>query len=131
VLWLSDTIYPKYPTVLYGRVGSASHFMALWLIDALYQSGATGRPGMRQLAQMSDDERHLFDSVGRALERARPTLVLIAPAAAELGLPSGKFDYLSYFLRHPSFAREWHNYRQIADIDGTRVFRRESEPTLP
>jgi len=124
VLWLTDAIYPKYPTMLYGRVQPASRFMELWLIDGLYRAGATGRPGMRQPAQMSDDERRLFDSVGHSLERTRPALVLVAPAAAELGLPKGKFDYLTYFLRHPSFAREWRHYREVAVIDGTRVYRR-------
>jgi hypothetical protein len=124
VLWLTDAIYPKYPTVLYGRVQPASRFMELWLIDGLYRAGAGGRPVMRLPAQMSDDERRLFDSVGHSLERARPALVLVAPAAAELDVAKGKFDYLTYFLRHPSFAQEWRHYHEIAEIDGTRVFRR-------
>ncbi|MBI3513548.1 MAG: hypothetical protein HY060_05710 [Proteobacteria bacterium] len=125
VLWLTDATYPKYPTVLYGRIRPASRFMELWLIDGLYQAaeGAPDRPRMRAPAQMSDDERHLFDAVGASLERTRPTLVLVASAAAELGVAVGQFDYLAYFLRHPSFAREWRHYSQVADIEGTRVFR--------
>jgi hypothetical protein len=130
VLWLTDATYPKYPTVLYGHARPASRFMELWLIDGLYQpaDGAQSRPHMRAPAQMSDDERRLFESVGGALERTHPALVLIASAAAELGLPPGQFDYLAYFLRHPSFAREWRHYREVAEIDGTRVFRRFDTP---
>ena len=126
VLWLTDATYPKYPTVLYGRIQPASRFMELWLIDGLYQAadGTLDRPRMRAPAQMSDDERHLFESVGGSLEGTRPALVLIASAAAELGVAAGQFDYLAYFLRHPSFAREWSHYRLVADIEGTRVFRR-------
>jgi len=79
---------------------------------------------MRPPALMSDDERRLFETVGTSLARDRPALVLVASAAAELGVPAGQFDYLRYFLRHPSFAREWRRYREVAEIDGTRVFRR-------
>ena len=52
--------------------------------------------------------------------------MLIASAASELGLPTGTFDYLTYFLRHPSFAREWRHATtaKVAVIDGTRVFQR-------
>jgi hypothetical protein len=126
VLWLTDAIYPKYPAVLYGHVRPASRFMELWLIDGLYRAPAGGlaRPAMRPLALMSADERRLFDSVGTSLARYRPALVLVASAAAELGVTDGEFDYLAYFLRHPSFAREWRRYREVAVIDGTRVFRR-------
>jgi len=126
VLWLTDAIYPKYPTVLYGHVRPASRFMELWLIDGLYRAQGAGsrRPAMRPPAQMSADERRLFDTVGTSLERNRPALVLIASAAAELGVAPDRFDYLAYFLRHPSFAREWRHYREVAEIDGTRVFRR-------
>jgi len=126
VLWLTDAIYPKYPAVLYGHVRPASRFMELWLIDGLYrvQPGGRGRPPMRPLALMSDDERRLFDTVGTSLARNRPALVLVASAAAELGVAAGQFDYLAYFLRHPSFAREWRRYREVGEIDGTRVYRR-------
>jgi len=132
VLWLTDAIYPKYPAVLYGHVHPASRFMELWLIDGLYRAQGPGlaRPAMRTAALMSNDERRLFDAVGTSLERNHPALVLVASAAAELGVADGEFDYLAYFLRHPSFAREWRRYREIAEIDGTRVFRRiDSAPT--
>jgi len=133
VLWLTDAIYPKYPVLLYGRARPASRFMELWLIDGLYRAEAGRRPSMRPPALMSDDERRLFDMVGTSLERDRPALVLVASAAAELGVAADQFDYLAYFLRHPSFAREWRHYREVAVIDGTRVFRRidPAPPALP
>lgn len=130
VLWLTDAIYPKYPVILYENAAPASRFMELWLIDGLYraQPGTQVRPAMRSPAQMSTDEHRLFDIVGTSLERARPALVLIASAAAELSVRHGSFDYLAYFLRHPSFAREWRHYRQVAEVDGTRIYRREAVP---
>lgn len=126
VLWLTDAIYPHYPVVLYDRARPSMAPMGLWMLHSLY-AGASATPGvpiMRAPAQMSADERALFDQVGTALERARPALVLVAAATAEWHLPTGTFDYLAYFLRHPSFAREWHHYRELAPIDGTRVFER-------
>jgi hypothetical protein len=126
VLWLTDAVYPHYPVVLYDRAAPAMGFMELWLIDSFYrgQQPPSGRPIMRLPTQMSPDERAVFEQVGTALERTRPSLVLVASAATELGVPAGAFDYLAYFLEHPSFAREWKHYHQVAVIDGTRVFRR-------
>lgn len=130
VLWLTDAIYPKYPVILYGDASPAARFMELWLIDGLYRAppGTQTRPAMRTPAQMSADEHRFFDVVGTSLERARPALVLIASAAAELGVRQGSFDYLAYFLRHPSFAREWRHYSQLADVDGTRIYKRKITP---
>jgi hypothetical protein len=126
VLWLTDVVYPQYPVVLYDRAAPSMRFMELWLISSFYRGQPTpaGRPIMRLPTQMSPDERAAFDQVGTSLERTHPSLVLVASAASELGMPAGAFDYLAYFLEHPSFAREWKNYRQVAVIDGTRVFRR-------
>jgi hypothetical protein len=126
VLWLTDAIYPHYPVVLYDRARPAIAPMELWLLGSLY-AGVHAPPAgtvMRAPAQMSPDERAIFDLVGTALERTRPALVLVASAATELQVPTGSFDYLAYFLRHPSFAREWPHYREVAEIDGTRVYQR-------
>jgi hypothetical protein len=128
VLWLTDAIYPHYPVVLYDRARPAIAPMGLWMIDSLY-GGHHEAPPMRAPAQMSTDERAVFDEVGTALERTHPALVLVASATAELRLPAGSFDYLAYFLRHPSFAREWRHYREVAVIDGTRVFERADTVT--
>jgi hypothetical protein len=126
VLWLTDAIYPHYPVALYDRIRPASRFMELWLIDSFYHGrrAAAGRPIMRLPAQMSVDERAVFNQIGTALERKRPALVLVASASSELGVSAGAFDYLGYFLHHPSFAREWRHYRQIATVDGTRIYER-------
>jgi hypothetical protein len=126
VLWLTDAIYPHYPVVLYDHARPAIAPMELWLLGSVYGRGAASSAGtvMRAPAQMSADERAVFEQVGTALERTRPALVLIASAAAELQLPAGSFDYLAYFLRHPSFAHEWPHYREVAEIDGTRVYQR-------
>lgn len=138
VLWLTDAIYPKYPVILYDDVRPAARFMELWLLNSLYRpnpitgptaSASTGaRPAMRAPGEMSTDERRFFDTVGQSLERARPALVLIASAAAELNVRSGSFDYLTYFLRHPSFSREWRHYRRIAEVDGTSIYKRQPAP---
>jgi hypothetical protein len=128
VLWLTEAIYPHYPVVLYDRARPAIAPMELWLLGSFYAGAPAPSPAagtvMHTLAQMSADERAVFDQVGTALERTQPALVLVASAAAELQLPAGSFDYLAYFLRHPSFAREWPHYREVAEIDGTRVYQR-------
>lgn len=126
VLWLSSSIYPQFPVVLYGKSRMAMRFMNLWVLDSVYRAEPSGREReiYRLPKDMKPDERLVFGEVAEALARGRPALLLVAPASEEVGFAGQPFDYIEYFSRHPAFAEALESYEEIAPVGAIRIFRR-------
>ncbi|MDX2102720.1 MAG: hypothetical protein SF002_09280 [Alphaproteobacteria bacterium] len=130
VLWLTASIWPHFPAVLDARVRLSGPYMNLWLVQALYRSvpfEADGRPRYRSDAEASDDERAVRRHLRTALLRTPPTLILVAPAAEEVGFAGQSFDYLDWLATDPDLAPLLARYRLRETVAGIRVLARAAE----
>jgi hypothetical protein len=131
---LSYTIGSGFPLVNYSGVRWASRFPHLWIIEAAYQdqlySPAPIRFHSRQ--EMGPAERYLNDAVLQDLAHYRPDVLLVLRHARDVPQNSlRRLDYLAYFERDPSIARQLQQYRLAEEVGQYLVYVRARSPDQP
>lgn len=128
VMWLTTSIYPHFPALVHAGVPLASHYMSMWLLPALYEHAAVGPDNQfvyRKPEEMSADERALYDHVAADLVRWQPGLVIVTRSSDDPGFRGHGFDYLAYFRRNPDFASAFASYRQVEQVEGWTIYKRD------
>ncbi|HYZ33670.1 MAG TPA: hypothetical protein VE684_15475, partial [Crenalkalicoccus sp.] len=124
VLFLSPWIYPGYPGLNYAEANSTLPTMNVWLLQSAYaQDCAAGGATYRAPAEMAPPEAFLWRRVTRDFARDPPAAILVAidPRIADCGRG---FDLIAYFRRDPGFEAAFHRFREVATVDGYRLYRR-------
>jgi hypothetical protein len=100
-------------------------FMSTWLLQAVYASCPEDGSRYRAVEQMNEAERFVFDAVARDIAERQPRIVLAARDAHIAWCGGQPFEMIAYFSRHPRFAEAWRHYRQVGEVDGYLLFRRQ------
>ncbi|MDB5414059.1 MAG: hypothetical protein JWR10_2394 [Rubritepida sp.] len=124
VLVLSPDIFPVFPIVNYAGALSTLPTMNLWLLQGANQTCLPNGARYRAPAEMGPGERLIWDAVTRDFPNNPPEALMVSGHTA-LPYCGGDFDFLEYFGRDPRFAETFRRYRQIADFNDYRIFRRE------
>lgn len=123
VLVLSPEIGPIYPAMAAAETTQAMRFMSLWMLEAAYaQCPASGRR-YREPAEMSGDERFVFNAVSQDFARRRP-LLLVVDRQTAIPKCDGTFEFDAYFKRNQEFAAAFAQYRPVRDDGRFRFFTR-------
>jgi hypothetical protein len=123
VLVLSPVIGPIFPAMIEAETTQAMRFMSLWMLEAAYaQCPASGRR-YRVPAEMSPDERYVFNAVSHDFARRRPRL-LVVDRHTEIPRCGGAFEFDAYFRQNPEFAAAFAQYRPVRDDGRFRFFTR-------
>jgi len=117
--------FPAFPTALYSQAEQVSRTNSHWFLPAVVQlrNGAIAPdPGALGVA-----ERNAREFVLRDLSH-KPDLVIIDTDSARHTVGKRNFDFLSFYQEDEQFRAAWVPYREIAPLEGFRLFvRREGQ----
>ncbi|MED5262339.1 MAG: hypothetical protein VX574_08090 [Myxococcota bacterium] len=126
VWFLSTSIVPAFPVVNLSGAGWSSRYCCLWMIPGLYPPEERfSRPfPYRDRAEMGELEKSLLDAVVEDLENDPPALLFVDRSPDKQAFRHSDFDFLSYFLRDPRFARIFKAYEDLGSVGPYRVYKR-------
>jgi hypothetical protein len=121
VLVLSPGIYPVYPALNYAAARSTSRTMNMWLVRGAYRACLADGKRYREVWEMGRPEFFAYRTVAEDFARSPPAAVLVD---IDPGVPwcGSRFDYITYFKRHPLFAEAWSHYQLTAESGRYRLY---------
>lgn len=126
VLWLTSSIYPQFPGLLYAGSRLNLPVMSLWLLPEIYASAerVDGEIAPHRWAEMPRAERRLFDATVALNLKQPPALIIAVPPNRVDGFSGARFDYLTYFAQEPDFAQLLSRYRALDPVVGLTILAR-------
>ena len=117
IVALADNIHAGFPLVSYTGVGWASPYAHLWMIPAMYRdSWYRGAPWRyRSAGKWQGLEQQMFDGLWTAIDRKKPTLMLL-----QVPLDNG-FNTMDYFATDPRFEALFRRSIQLETVGHYRI----------
>lgn len=111
--------YPGFPTVNYTSAKWGGRAASQFMIPALVQQRASGRPLTPALRRA---EIYLREMVLCDFRTRRPAIVLVDVAPNRAGLGRISFDDVGYYTQDRRFAKIWKQFEEVEPVGNYRVF---------
>lgn len=125
ILVLGEVVSAAYPLLNNLGAESASPFVSMWWLRAIY-AGKADSLAIHALDAMGPVERRFHELQVRRFVRDAPDLVLVGTAiSGRFG--SRSFPYIRYFAQDEAFATEWDAYEKMGSVGYLDVYARQDD----